>query len=43
MKLREKIGITFDDYVKAVFDGGNLSMSTSVTNNIINTVHHNWL
>ena len=42
-KLREKIGITFDDYVKAAFYGGSLSMSTSITNNTFNSAHHNWL
>ncbi|CAM4841639.1 unnamed protein product, partial [Rotaria magnacalcarata] len=43
VKLREKVGITFDDYVKKVFSGENVSMSISVINNIFNTAHHNWL
>ncbi|CAF3737244.1 unnamed protein product [Rotaria socialis] len=43
MKLRDKVGITFDHYVKAVFYQGNLSMLTTITNNMFNTARHNWL
>lgn len=43
MRLREKIGITFDDYVKKVFYNGNFAMPTTITNNMFNTKHHNWL
>jgi hypothetical protein len=42
-KLREKIGITFDDYVNKVFNGQNPSVSSSGTNNMFNTTYHNWL
>lgn len=43
IKLREKVGITLDDYVNKVFNGGNSSLTTSVINNMFNTAHHNWL
>jgi len=43
MKLREKIGITLDEYVDKIFNGVNPSMSTSAINNVFNTAHHSWL
>jgi hypothetical protein len=43
IKLRERIGIAFDDYVYKVLNIGNPSVSTLVTNNMFNTAHHNWL
>lgn len=42
-KLREKAGITFDDYVDKVFNSGSSSISNSVVNNVFNKAHHNWL
>ncbi|CAF3915869.1 unnamed protein product [Rotaria sp. Silwood1] len=42
-KLREKVGITFDDYANKVFNDGGSSLSTSSRNNMFNTAYHNWL
>ncbi|CAF4066585.1 unnamed protein product [Rotaria sp. Silwood2] len=42
-KLREKVGITLDDYVNKVLGRETLPMSTSVNNNMFNTTYHNWL
>jgi hypothetical protein len=43
IKLREKVGITFDEYVGKVLNDGSSSISTSVVNNMFNTAYHNWL
>jgi hypothetical protein len=43
MKLRTYVNLTFDHYFKKVFYNGNISMSTSTTNNIFNKTHHNLL
>ncbi|CAF1170848.1 unnamed protein product [Rotaria magnacalcarata] len=43
IKLREKVNITLDSYVRKVFNGGNSSISNSVINSLFNTAHHNWL
>lgn len=42
-KLRNKVGITFDDYIGKVLQGGVSSESTSVINNIFNNTYHKWL
>jgi hypothetical protein len=42
-KLREKVGITLDDYVDNVLGGEKLPMSTSDNNNMFNATYHNWL
>ncbi|CAF1418087.1 unnamed protein product [Adineta steineri] len=43
VKLREKVGITFDNYVGKVLNSENASTSTSVINNMFNTAYHKWL
>ncbi|CAF1359232.1 unnamed protein product [Adineta steineri] len=43
VKLREKVGITFDDYVGKVLNGENASTPASIINNMFNTVHNKWL
>ena len=42
-KLREKIGITFDEYMKAVLNHSNLSNIHFNFNNTFNNDHQNWV
>jgi hypothetical protein len=42
-KLRDKIGLTLDEYIAKIFNGVGSPMSTVVTNNMFNTTRHNWL
>lgn len=42
-KLREKVGITFDDYIDKAFNGHGAASSTVQINNMFNTANNNWL
>ncbi|UJR18796.1 hypothetical protein I4U23_005702 [Adineta vaga] len=42
-KLRQKVGIGLDEYVKKVLNNESSSTTSLVVNNIFNTAHHNWL
>ena len=43
IKLQEKIDITFDQYADNVIDDGDESKSGLISNNTLNTAHHNRL
>lgn len=42
-RLREKLGITFDDYFNKTFNSQNATSSTIQPNNMFNTANNNWL